>query len=208
VDVSIRPSWYYHPEEDEKVHSLDRLLEIYHSSVGRNANLLLNFPVDRRGLIHEKDVEQVKKLARTLENDFRQNLASGKNATASNTRGDDRIYSAGNTVDGKKDTYWSADDDVCLASLSVDLGDEYTINRIIIQEYISLGQRVKEFSLDVMVDGKWTEIITGTTIGYKRILGFPDVKGSKVRLNIKNAKSCPLISSLEVFHAPGIDPGP
>ncbi|MDO5106379.1 alpha-L-fucosidase, partial [Capnocytophaga sp.] len=55
ADVSIRPGWYYHKREDHQVRPLDAMVTIYYNSVGRNASLLLNLPVDTRGLVHEND---------------------------------------------------------------------------------------------------------------------------------------------------------
>ena len=62
-DVSIRPGWYYKPEQDGQVKSLEELLEIWYGSVGRNANLLLNLPVDKRGLVHEIDAQRLHTLS-------------------------------------------------------------------------------------------------------------------------------------------------
>ncbi len=204
IDVSIRPGWYYHPYEDHKVHSLPHLLDIYYHSVGRNGNLLLNFPVDNRGLIHELDVEQVMKLAATLKKDFEQNLVLKKKAEASNTRGNSRKFAARNVLDDRKETYWSTDDGITSASLTIDLGEEVMFNRFLVQEYIRLGQRVKEFTLNAYVGGEWKEIASATTIGYKRILRLPTTRASMIRLDIKQAKACPLISNLEVYNAPKV----
>jgi len=204
VDVSIRPGWYYHPYEDHRVHSLPHLLDIYYHSVGRNGNLLLNFPVDTRGIIHEKDVEQVMKLANTLKQDFANNIVFKKKAEATNTRGNSRKYAAGNVLDGNKETYWSTDDGISTASLTIDPGKEVAFNRLLVQEYIRLGQRVKEFSVEALVEGAWEKIASETTIGYKRILRLPTTTASKIRLNIKQSKACPLITNLEVYHAPKV----
>jgi len=204
IDVSIRPGWYYHPYEDHKVHSLPHLLDIYYHSVGRNGNLLLNFPVDARGLIHENDVEQVMKLSATLGKDFANNLVSEKKAHATNTRGNHRRFAPRNVLDDGKDTYWSTDDSITEASLTIDPGEEVVFNRLLLQEYIRLGQRVKEFTVEALVREEWKEIASETTIGYKRILRLPTTTASKIRLNIKDAKASPMISSLEVFLAPKV----
>ena len=100
----------------------------------------LNFPVDTRGLIHEWDVEQVMKLATTLRKDFEQNLVLKKKVEASNTRGNSRKFAARNVLDDGKETYWSTDDGITKASLTIDLGEEVSFNRFLVQEYIRLGQ--------------------------------------------------------------------
>lgn len=202
VDVSIRPGWYYHSSEDSQVKTLHQLLDIYYHSVGRNANLLLNFPVDNRGLIHERDVEHVFKLAEALKADFSTELAGSKKVTATNTRGNSRLYRASNVNDGNGETYWTTDDNINNASLVIDLEEPVEFNRFVIQEYISLGQRVQEFTVEAMVEDNWKLLASETTIGYKRILRLPTVKTSSVRLNIIRSKASPLISNIELYNAP------
>ncbi len=77
-DVSIRPGWFYHPAEDEKVKPLDRLLDIYHKSVGRNAVLLLNVPPDRRGLIHDNDAKRLAELGAEIRRRFGRSVAEAQ----------------------------------------------------------------------------------------------------------------------------------
>jgi len=202
VDVSIRPGWYYHSSEDSQVKSLKQLVDIYYHSVGRNANLLLNFPVDNRGLIHEKDVEQVNKLSEVLKADFAIELAGGKKVTATNTRGNSRFYRASNVNDGNVETYWTTENNITDASLVIDLEEPVEFNRFLIQEYISLGQRVQEFTLEAMVEDNWNLLASETTIGYKRILRLPTVKTSRIRLTIIRSKASPLISNIELYNAP------
>lgn len=85
-DVSIRPGWYYHAEQDDKVKTLDELLEIYYASVGRNGSFLLNLPVDRRGLVHENDVERLMELRHALDLIFADDLTNDASAFATNVR--------------------------------------------------------------------------------------------------------------------------
>ena len=202
VDVSIRPGWYYHESENHKVKSVKTLVDIYYNSIGRNASFLLNFPVDARGLIHERDEEQLIKMVKAIEKDFETNLAQSADITSTNTRGKSSKFHGKNVNDGNKDTYWATDDGIIAASLTIDFGKETTFNRFLVQEYIALGQRVKEFSIEALVDGEWKNIDTQTTIGYKRILRFDNVTSSKLRFNILDAKASPTISIIEVFHAP------
>ncbi len=202
VDVSIRPGWYYHQSEDHKVKSVKQLVDIYYHSIGRNASFLLNFPVDRRGLIHEKDEEQLMKMVEVIRRDLETDLAWNAAVEASQVRGDSRKFDTRKVVDGDPETYWTTDDGVKSASLTFDFGRETTFNRFLVQEYIPLGQRVKDFSLEAWVNGAWEEIDRQTTIGYKRILRFDPVTSSKLRLTILDAKACPTISNVEIYHAP------
>jgi alpha-L-fucosidase len=200
ADVSIRPGWYYHEYEDHKVKSLATLLDIYYYSIGQNSTLLLNFPVDKRGLIHEKDVIQLQKLSKKLEEDFAINLALGQKVTASKTRGNP--FDAKNTLDGNPKTYWAPNDDEFQAELTITFDSLTFFNRFVIQEYIALGQRIKSFSVEAQIADTWKEIAAGTTVGYKRILRLPDTEAQAIKLIIKDAKACPTISNMEVYHAP------
>ncbi|MEM9326198.1 MAG: alpha-L-fucosidase [Bacteroidota bacterium] len=204
TDVSIRPGWYYHPNEDDKVKTLQELLDIYYESVGRNTTLLLNFPVDQRGIIHENDERQLKKLTAQLQLDFEEDLVSGRTVTSTKKRGKGARYEANHTTDGDYETYWTTDEGTTSASLTIDFEEPTTFNRFLVQEYIPLGQRVKRWTLEAQIKGEWETIDSQTTIGYKRILRFEDVTATKVRLNILDARSSPLISTIEVYNAPAV----
>jgi alpha-L-fucosidase len=199
-DVSIRPGWYYHAYEDHKVKTLPQLIEIFYNSIGRNSSMLINFPVDSRGLIHEKDEAAILTLGKKIEADFSVNLAAQAVISASESRGSG--YDAVQVLDGDYETYWTTSDGVISASLELDFGQETKFNRILLQEYTPLGQRQKAFSLEKEVNGNWEKIAEGTTIGYKRILRFPLQKAQKVRINFLDGKGIPVISELGIYHAP------
>lgn len=208
VDVSIRPGWFYHASEDHKVKSVKDLVEIYYQSIGRNASLLLSFPVDPRGQIHEKDVEQLMGMVNVIRSDMERDLAGDARVEASKVRRDSRKFDARKAVDGDPETYWTTHDGELAASLTIYFGEETTFNRFLVQEYIPLGQRVKAFSLEAWVEGAWVEIDAQTTIGYKRILRFENVKSEKLRFNILDARACPLISNIEIYQAPKLMQAP
>lgn len=199
VDVSIRPGWFYHADEDVKVKSPENLFDIYLNSVGRGSNLLLNIPPDRRGLIHENDVKALSGWKKLLDEAFRQNLAIGKKASADKVRGNNKKYGAQNVTDGDMETYWSTDDGETEASVTVDLREKKEIKYIFVQEYIKLGQRVRTFDVEIEKDGEWEKVASSTTIGYKKILRLNPVLTSKVRINITGARACPLISNVEIY---------
>ena len=201
VNTSIRPGWFYHTYEDSRVKKLPQLLNTYYSSFGRNGTLLLNFPIDRHGLIHENDIKEALQLAKTVKETFATNLAKNKKVNASNFRGNAKEYGADKALDGNKNTYWATDDNLNTASITIDLGKTVTFNRFLAQEYIQLGQRVKTFKVEGLVNEEWQELAKGTTIGYKRILLFPTVKANQVRFTITDAKSNPVISNVGIYYA-------
>ncbi|MEQ9377986.1 MAG: alpha-L-fucosidase [Imperialibacter sp.] len=204
VNTSIRPEWFYHPKEDRKVKTLPQLMDIYYNSIGRNATLLLNFPIMPNGLIHEKDEKAVLEFAAAVEEVFDDNLVKNAEAEASNVRGNSSLYAADKSIDEDTETYWATDDNTTTGSLTISFKEPTTFNRFLAQEYIRLGQRVKAFTVEALVDGNWQELASETTIGYKRILRLPTVEATKVRLTIADAKACPLISNIGVYNAPQI----
>lgn len=202
VNTSIRPEWFYHPSQDDKVKTVPHLMDTYYRSIGHNATLLLNFPIMPNGLIHPKDEKAALDFGQAVRDSFAVNLVEGAQAHASNTRGGAARFGADKSIDGDKETYWATDDDVRAASLTIDFGKPTFFNRLLAQEYIRLGQRVKAFTVEACVDNSWRELARGTTIGYKRIVRFPGVTATKVRLTIADAKSCPTISNIGIYSAP------
>ena len=201
VDVSIRPGWFWHKEQDSLVRSPENLMELYYSSVGRNSNLLLNIPPDRRGLLNENDVKSLLAFRDLREKEFKTDLAKGKKVDATIIRG--KGYEASNVNDGNPETYWSARDNQTTADIIIDFGTETEVNRIVLQEYVRLGQRVQEFKIEALTGNEWKPVIDGTTIGYKIIRKFPVVRTSKIKVIISKSKACPVISNLEIYRAPG-----
>ena len=183
-DVSIRPGWFYHADEDNKVKSGEQLFNLYLKSVGWGANFLLNVPPDRRGLIHEKDSAALMDFKKLKDQSFKNNLLK------------------------KAKTYWEVSreallkDSINFRMLNVK-GNVYSINRpgfmvelpvakkincIVLQEAINLGQSIQNFKI-VLYDKKiQVSEITGTTIGRKRILTFPSatITSLKVYLDDRN----------------------
>ena len=200
VDVSIRKGWFYHAEEDTLVKTPQQLFDIYLTSVGRGSTLLLNVPPDRRGLVHEKDVASLQGFRELLDTEFRTNLALNKKVTATSHRGDDKRYAANHITDGNKDTYWSTNDEVLTGSLEIELEKNQSIKYVVLQEDVRLGQRIKAFSIDVLQGDQWESVVRATTIGYKRILRLEHpVQAEARRINILDAKACPVISNVAVY---------
>ena len=191
-DVSIRPGWFYHKEEDEKVKSPEALFNLYLKSVGRGSTLLLNVPPDRRGLINEHDSASLMGFRKLRENNFRQNLLTKPSVVIKNSSTGKHITTL---TDGKQATYEKLD------SISIQFKTATTINAIILQEPIQLGQRIIKFRV-LLQDANGTTLkeVTGTTIGRKRILSFPSVTASKIQLRIDDAKAIPLISEVAAYH--------
>jgi alpha-L-fucosidase len=202
ADVSIRPGWFYHAIEDDKVRPLDEMVDIYYESIGRNATLLLNLPVDKRGLVHENDQARLKELVSTIKEDFKTDILTATKISADNVRGNNAEFAAKKVSDRNKNTYWATDDNIKSASIVFEFNKPTPINRILLQEYIKLGQRVKAFNVEAKVDKKWISLAQETTIGYKRILRIDRVTASALKINIADSKASILISNIEAYNAP------
>ena len=187
-DVSIRPGWYYHPEQDDQVKSVEQLTDIYYKSVGRNGLLLLNIPVDKRGLIHENDAARLMEFRQALKADFRVNQTTrpfGEKSIvrASNERG--KGFEAKYLVDSNHNTYWATADGEKSASLEIYIGDKESISRLVLRENIRLGQQVSSFKIFAWQNEEWMPIAEGTTIGYKRILSFAKIETARLKIELE-----------------------
>ena len=203
ADVSIRPGWYYHASQDNRVKTLDQLLEIWYGSIGRGANLLLNFPVDRRGLVHEHDAAAVLELKRATDSILAEDLAAGRPATSDQSRGGDAgAFGATRTTDGDPDTFWATDDGTNTGTVEIALERPSPVDHVEIREFIPLGQRVEAFSVQCRTVDGWTTVARGTTIGHRRIVTFPAVMANRVRVVIEDARAAPTLSHIGVYSSP------
>ncbi len=201
-DVSIRPGWFYHPEEDDRVKSPDQLVDLYYRSVGHNATLLLNFPVDRRGLIHPVDSANAVRFHEMIQQQLKTNLVAGMIPKVSNERGGDFVASA--LTDDNFDTYWATEDGVTTADIEFSFDTPTRMNRMMLQEYIPLGQRVKAFVVEYLDKDTWLPVKLNeetTTIGYKRLLRFETVETKGIRIRITDARGPLCLSSVGVYDA-------
>lgn len=192
VDVSIRPGWFWHAEENNQVKSLEKLADIYFNSVGMNAVLLLNVPPDTRGLIHESDVLRLKEFGRWIGNTFSYNLLTGAKARK-------RKHSA--AIDGNPDTGWETGRLPEIAEFSLKKPVRFDI--IELKEDIRKGQRVEAFRVEGAVQGEWQEIASGTTIGYRRLLKINPVETDKIRIILSAARGKACIAEAGLYLSAG-----
>jgi alpha-L-fucosidase len=199
-DVSIRPGWFYHADQDGSVKSVSQLMSIYFASVGHNSTLLLNIPPDPRGLLPSMDVARLGEFKAALDNAFKTNLATGQAATA------DSVFSAGfapgNAVDGNLDSYWAAGTGKTSARLELDLGAEKPFNVVSLAEPIALGERSTKYHVEVLQGGTWTTIGGGTAIGSRQLVKVATMQAQKIAVVIEQARGVPALAEFGVFQAP------
>lgn len=200
-DVSIRPGWFYHASENDKVKTAEELMTLYLKSVGRGSSLLLNVPPDTMGLIHASDSAALMQFKILREFFFRNNLAMGAKVITSVQRAG---YLPQLITDGKSFSYWAAPDSALSCDIEIELPAERSFNTILLQEYLAMGQRVARFAVDAWDGEKYVEIANGTTIGHKRILQFPEQHSNRIRIRILDSKACPVISECQLFNAPEV----
>jgi len=193
TDVSIRPGWFYHSKDDSLVKTPEKLLDIYYSSVGRNGVLLLNLPPDKRGLIHETDVKNLREWRRLIEQTFKTNLLKGAKVTSTNGKGVAAL------LDDAYKTFWTTDKSDTTAVISFQLKSPATFDVLLLQENITVGQRIESFVLEYKDGDVWKKITEGTTVGYKRLLRFDAVTASELRLRILSSRLNPTLSAIGVY---------
>ena len=197
TDVSIRPGWFWRASETPQVKSVQQLLKIYYESVGRNSLLLLNVPPDTRGRIDAVDSLRLMEFRAALDQIFAEDLASGASVSG-NSRG--RRFIPANVLLQDYDKYWALPDGQTFGTLTFSFPEPRTFNRVLLQEYIPLGQRIAAFHLDVLTpEGDWRQIARETTVGYKRIVLTPTVTAIALRLTIDNALACPTLTRVALY---------
>jgi len=171
-DVSIRPGWFYHQQEDSAVKTPEQLFRLYLKSVGRGANLLLNVPPDRRGRFTSFDSAALVGFKQLRDESFRTSLTK----------------QPGVKISKYKDGY-----------IDIQFPQATATNCILLQEPIRMGQRVKSFVIQIMHEDGTSFGIPGTTIGHKRILTFPRQLAKSLRIRVTDAKATPLISEADAY---------
>lgn len=192
TDVSIRPGWFYHPEEDHEVKTPQNLADIYFSSVGRNGVLLLNIPPDKRGLIHDNDATNLKEWKRLLDATFSHNLFKGAKIIGKG-KGRNKV------LDGKNDTHFTTNRNDSTAILEFKLKRSVVFDVLCLQENIRKGQRIEKFSVEYLKDNQWTKLLTGTTVGYKRLLRFAPVRTKRLRIIIESSRLNPMLGEIGFY---------
>lgn len=193
VNTSIRPGWFYHEQEDEKVRTLEELWHIYTHSVGGNATFLLNIPPTQEGLFHENDAQRLREFGEYLRKAFEHNLLEGAVLAGENAQEGHGIE---NVREDTYDTYYKPADGQRQNTITIEFGKEVTISNIVMKENIKLSQRVERFRI-LADEGR--VIGEGTTIGYKKIVHIPETKVKKITIQILESRVCPTFSFIGIY---------
>lgn len=184
TNTSIREGWFYRDDDHQRVRSADDVFDIYERSVGGNSTFLLNIPPNREGKFSNADVDVLNEVGRRIEETYGTNLLKGV------------AQGAKKLTDNKLNTFVEIAND-----LVIDFKQPLTFNRVMLQEPIALhGERIEEHAIDVWQDGKWQEVAHATNIGYKRILRFPDVTTTKLRVRVIASRCEAYLSTVSLHH--------
>ena len=200
VDTSIRPGWFYHPEEDDKVRPLETLKKIYLNSVGGNSVLLLNIPPDRRGLLAEPDLLRLKELGEFVKGTFAKNLAEEAELTAEREEpGHEAALAA-----RPDETFYRPDgcpeaEDMPQITIECRWPEEKEIEWIVLQEQIRESQRVEAFRLEALTETGWKTVFEGTVVGYKKICRIEPVKTKALRINFTEYRLYPTVRFIGMY---------
>ena len=176
-------------------------MEIYYKSAGRNCFVLINVPPNKDGLFDDRDVKALYDFKAARDAAFNIDFIEGASILVSNQRGSDE-YASAKLNDKDRSSYWATDDDVTKATVNVELTEQREFNVIRLSEPIAMGQRVKNYVVDALIDGDWKEIAKGTTIGRKRLHTFEPVKAQNIRIRILDNRSTILLSEIGVHYDP------
>lgn len=196
-DVSIRPGWFYHQNEDEKVKTPEALFDLYLKSVGRGATFLLNVPPDRRGLFTAYDSAALAGFKKLRDDNFAKSLIKQTGTSVLTS------LSASNTAalsDENYQTYISLGNEYKSNYIEIKFEQPTPLNCVLLQEPVQLGQRIKQFTIQVTGKDGSTYEMKKSTIGYKRLVTFPSQSALRLRIYVTEAKATPLISEIAVFH--------
>jgi alpha-L-fucosidase len=202
VDVSIRPGWFWHPDENEQVRSPANLMKLYFESVGRGANLLLNVPPDRRGRIFEADALALKAFREALDQMMSRNLARDARVTASSVFSP--TFAAANVLSGTAP--WAArESDHSGAWLELQLPAATTFDVVSLREAIEYGVRIDEFAFEAWQNGAWRTLAQHRCIGARRLIRLDTpVTTNKVRLRIVAAAASPVLAEFGLYLLPDL----
>jgi alpha-L-fucosidase len=199
-DVSIRPGWFYHEEEDGAVRSVENLVDLYFQSVGRNGTLLLNIPPNRDGLLAGQDVKNVAEFRRRLDELFRKDFALESQSTATSAHPD---HPASRLLEDDIESYWVAAQSDSEPAIELELPFPREIGVVRLQEPVQIGQRIAAYRIEMRgANREWQVVAEGTTIGCKKLDRIAPVLAERIRIVIERSVAVPALSSIGLYAPP------
>ncbi|MCR5823464.1 MAG: alpha-L-fucosidase [Lachnospiraceae bacterium] len=186
VDVSVRPGWFYHEEEDTKVRSLENLKDLYLRSVGGNANLLLNVPPDKNGLIAKGDVKRLRELGDFIHKAFGENITDRAEITVSEGNAV-KGFAVGNVLKDD-DTFFRTAEGCVKATVDLSFPEPQNVGYLVLQEQIRESQRIERGTVMVFTEDGSVREHPFRTVGHKLISKLDTDKVKKIRISVEDAR--------------------
>lgn len=196
VNTSIRPGWFYHASENDKVKSLKELVHIYEHSVGGNATFLLNIPPDPNGLIHTADLERLHELGEYIRNTYWRNLADGAKISCDSCM---EGYGPENLRIDDGDSCLRTAEGITACDITLEWKEPVKVRRVVLKENLNYSQRIENFEIEVWQDGEFRSVYQGTVVGYQRIAVMEELCTDRLRVRILDARVSLAISFLGIY---------
>ena len=194
TDVSIRPGWFYHKSQDFKVKSVKKLMDIYYGTVGGNSAFLLNIPPDKNGLISKYDVRVLRKLGKSLRQEFSENLAVSASVSASSENGENKALNV-LSADG----FWQCAEEDVTPEITLEFERAVQIDKVVLCENIETGQQIESFEIFAETQNGFEKIGSGETVGAKRICRFSPIKARKIKVKITSYRRIATLKQIELY---------
>lgn len=200
TNTSIRPGWFWHESQNDQVRSPENLVRYWFESAGRNTAILLNLPPDRRGLLHERDVDSVLRWSELLNTMFAEDLAPAAAITADEAAHPD--CGPENLLVPEEDRFYAAG---CLTpEITLRFERPVTFDCWQLEEVLELGHRIRRFAVDARESGAWKTIARGECIGFCRCARMEPVKASALRIRILEAGAAPVLRRVRLYDTKGV----
>lgn len=176
ADTPLRKGhWFWHPNDEASLKSVDELITTYEDSAGRGGQLMLGLAPDRRGLLPDSDVKRLNEFGAAIHKRYSANLMA-KRTHAGGTQDA--------ALDGNADTFWSAPAGERHAMIEADFAQPVTFDRALTMEWLNEGQHIERYRIEIWKGNAWVAVAEGQAIGHKKIDAFAPVTATRARLNI------------------------
>ena len=187
ADVSIDYNWFYNEKSDSR--TARQLADIYFSTVGGNALMLLNVPPSMNGVIEKKHIRILEKFKSIVNKQLKNKLDFDFESSS--------VIPESIKTDG---SYMLGDNE---NGLNLKFDSKQKVKTIVIREDTSFSQRVEEFEIySKVAKDQYVRIYRGTVIGAKKIILLPSAaipRTDELKIVFTQSRSNPVIRSVEVY---------
>jgi len=191
-----REHWFWHPNDEASLHTVDELLDIYTKTVGRGAQLMLGIAPDNTGQLPAADVKRLQEFGAAVHRIYAHNLAAEFGHSVGT------IPAANEAIDNNPDTFWVAPP--LHGTLEIKFDKPVTFDRAVTMERLNDGQHVEDYAIEAWLDGAWKPLARANAIGHKKIDIFPACTTQRVRLNLISTTGTAAIREFQLFNGAAV----